>query len=203
MYRDYPDVQLFFTETEPLCSDTPCDGSSYDVCVLPAYRLAAFLENPVINRLLLPPLIAFGSAAAMPAAKAAGCTDFLCEPWEPVEFYERTRSSFKASLVSAGAVSLICSSERRLIAVRGDEPAEEIELPPSEYALFTLFSRNRGKFFNRESIALLLGCCPEGSRAADMHVSRLRARINRLLKDAGTESGDNPITTAAGRGWGI
>lgn len=195
LYRDNPDVQLFFVRTP----DTSCS-----LCILPAADLVSFLDNANDQRLLLPPLIAFGPAEAMSAAVDAGCSDYLCEPWLPIEFFERARLCCRAGLVDLGGPALGCRQDCRLAVYQDGAPIAGLYVPHAEYILFSLFSRNRGRFFGRESLAAILGLeQAAGSRAVDMHISRLRLSIKTLLLDVGLSAENNPLITSSGRGWGI
>ena len=201
LYREKnPGVQLFFCEDEPAAE--PC---AYDLYVLPAGELAGHIREPGYSRLKSPPILAFGTDVAMHAAIAAGCADYLCEPWGPPEFFERARRCCcDAALLKAGAYTLAAGAGRLLLFSNDETLIGEVSPPASEYELFRLFTRNRGRFFTRSLLSELLGYSrAEGSRSADMHVSRLRKRINTLLTGAGASVDDNPVITHSGRGWGI
>ena len=196
LYRDqYPDVQLFFRNNEP---------GPHDLIVMPAEQLPEYFKGSGNNRLLSSPLIAFGPEVAMPAAISAGCDDYLCEPWGPVEFYERARQCIQNSIVEAGGMFLNLRHNRRLQLLDGESIVADVLLSSAGHQLFRLFSRNRGSFFSREYLSAVF-CSGErkDSRAADMHVARLRKSINGLLCSAGGSEDDNPVVTLTGRGWGI
>ena len=122
----------------------------------------------------------------------------------PPEFFERARRCCDATLLKAGAYSLAAGAGRLLLFSDNETLIGKASLHASEYELFRLFTRNRGRFFSRSLLSELLGYSrAEGSRSADMHVSRLRKRINTLLTEAGASVDDNPVITHSGRGWGI
>ena len=188
-------VQLFFT---------PDPDTGSDLCILPVHMLHTVFSAGGSSRLLLPPLIAYGPARHMDAAMTAGCADYLCEPWTPAEFFRRAFNVQISNRVRIDGFSLICRGDRilRCFDDSGMETGTEY-LTGSEYALYRLFSRHRGQYFSRSAIAAVLGRkLPAGSRMVDMHVSRLRRRIDDLLNDSGA-AGRCPIRTVSGRGWGI
>ena len=197
LYKDeYPDVRLFFCDKFTGCCD---------LCVMPADKLPEYFQSTSYNSLAGPSLVAFGAEVAMPASLAAGCDDYICEPWGPLEFYERVRRCFRLSAVEAGGFHLVGLCCRKLRLVSGETVLQEVSLAQSEYEIFRLFSCNRGSFFDRESLSQFLNVESAGdfSRSVDMHVSRLRIKINRLLSGVGGTPADNPIATSTGRGWGF
>ncbi|MDC7226197.1 MAG: winged helix-turn-helix domain-containing protein [Spirochaetales bacterium] len=200
LYGDkYPSVQLFFT---------PRPSRDFDVCVISGFEVIEVFENRKTKMEYFPPIIAFGPVEVMPAAIAAGCSDFLCEPWSTVELFERARRCLGDSAVYAGNLCIVSGVEGQLSVYDADGGLHKMRLPMREYEIYRLFAGNRGEYFDRESIIRLLTPPDstvelQGSRAADMHISRLRRRINRLLVEAGGNAADNPVITVSGHGWGI
>ena len=199
LYRDnYPDVQLFFARKP--------DADSR-LCVLPADMVSGyFADNP--ERLLPAPVIAFGPASAIALSLAAGCSDYLCSPWTPEEFFERILRCCRNSDIETNDCRL-CAESGFLHCIRknadgGSGAVLSVKLSRSEDILFKTLVRNKGNYLGRGLLADMLGNRgSEGSRAVDMHVSRLRSKISYLYRQSGINPAEGPVRSAAGRGWAI
>ena len=70
--------------------------------------------------------------------------------------------------------------------------------------ILKVLTRNKGRFISRTVFAKLLGLpVGSGSRAVDMHVSRLRKKISTLNSNSGNHLPDGPVRSASGYGWTI
>ncbi len=198
LYRgQYPGVQLFF-DPEP--------GSGCDLRVVPAENLDNCLSEMRSASSAYFSVIGYGPADAMGAAIASGCSDYLCSPWTAREFYERALMCFRNSMISLGTGRLYCGNDGvpGILSVDSAIIYADECLSRSELIIFTALRKNRGDYVSRSLLSELLekGSAAD-SRAVDMHVSRLRRKINNLIKKAGADDLCAPIKTATGYGWGI
>lgn len=207
--REHPDVRLFFyNKTSDYKKLTGNANPAADLIVVPSDALPSVFNVHELERLKTPPVIAFGPPSRMRLSIAAGCRDFLCEPWSAEEFFARTVMARSLLDLFIGGSRLIPLPQRKVALVNDTLQAEVLgtaALSSSEYELFCIFRKNKASYLDRATINAVLNKknSPE-SRAADMCVSRLRKKIEKLAEDCmkGKEPGE-VIHSAEGRGWAM
>ena len=204
LYREqHPFVQLFFMENRAASEGF---DESTDVAILPESTVSLFLGMHEKDRLLLPPLIAYGASGRMRFALAAGCSDYLCEPWTVEELFARTLKCSRQTELVSGDKIIIAMDGRRLGLLSGGDGVliGTVKLSRNEYLLFRILCRNRGVFLNRETLSTVLKLNTDtASRAVDMQVSRLRKKITELLRIGGSQPEADLLLNSTGRGWSL
>jgi hypothetical protein len=142
--------------------------SNLDAVIIPAQRFLALapLQLPV-------PVLASGPPSLLAECLAAGCADYLREPWSIDEVEARL------SRHSGGAGKWPDTTgnwDGRVL--RG--PGGQQQLSPGLSALLNLLLANRGACVTREALSAMLGSSPVLGRSIDMQVSRLRGIFNQL-----------------------
>lgn len=138
------------------------------------------------------PVIAHGPAGRLRAAFLAGAADYLREPWTPEELVERAAAALRrAAAVAVGGV--------RLDGTRLSGPRGSVRLTGHQAAALRLLASRPGSAVDRAALAWAVTGRPPspGSRAVDMHVSALRAKLARVA-DPGSGPG---ITAVRRRGY--
>jgi DNA-binding winged helix-turn-helix (wHTH) protein len=121
-----------------------------------------------------------GSVHHLAAAFAAGCADFLKEPWEPVELLHRLDHSldWEAFLPLPQTFHL---TETAL-----EWAGKKVPLSFQEYVVFKMLVTNLGHTVSREALFATLWGRPGGSsRTVDMHISSLRKKLRFLTGISG------------------
>ena len=142
---------------------TAAECGDLDAMILP---VAAFLRHaPGIHPCIV---LASGPSDLIGEAFAAGCADYLREPWAPDELFARVRlrggrrfDAGGSKLVLKDGILTGCKGCRRL--------------DPAAIAALALLSANQGRLVPREALASVMGIASRGDRAVDMRISRLRA----------------------------
>ncbi|MGD9940954.1 MAG: hypothetical protein AB7T74_14260 [Clostridia bacterium] len=166
---------IFFAPTlpEPGGSENP---ASMDAVIIPAQRFLAMapLQLPV-------PVLASGPPSLLAECLAAGCADYLREPWSVDEVEARLyRHSGGAGKWPDGTGSwdgLVLSG-----------PGGRRQLSPGLAALLNLLLVNRGACVTREALAAMLGSSSMQGRSIDMQVSRLRGIFRQLALVSATQA---------------
>ena len=207
LYMDnHPDVQLFFIDSRvPHERDMP---SGTDLIVLPSEAVVRYFDHTKHSKLIRPLVIAYGPAGSMCYSIAAGCCDYLCDPWQPEELYSRLAMAGIKEELRLDEYRLICLPGRFLGILSTADPETicgRVRLSRSRLNLYRILKGNRGSYIDRETLAALLNIRrgPE-SRAVDMIVSRLKKKISGLFE--GCEAGCSAaelICSAEGRGWSL
>ena len=119
------------------------------------------------------PILVSGPSNAMAEALACGCADYLVEPWSDDELLAR-----------AGRCACFALAGQEIsfhgLQVRG--PGGEKILGPDEAYLLRLLLANRRSGISRQHLASLLRL-PEGGRAIDMRISRLRRYLQAISRN--------------------
>jgi CheY-like chemotaxis protein len=139
-----------------------------DAIIIPARRFLGLA--PVYVPV---PVLASGPPSLLAECLAAGCADYLREPWSLDELEARLarHSGAKAGWLEDGG-----SWDGKTL--RG--PGGQQILTPGLSTLFCLLLANRGTWVPREALAAILGPRATGSRSLDMQVSRLRGIFTKL-----------------------
>jgi DNA-binding winged helix-turn-helix (wHTH) protein len=125
---------------------------------------------------------------------ASGFDDFIVMPCVPAELYARIRAlewqnSEFATEERLKIGSLVVDRAAHEVSVDG----RRVTLTAKEFALLAFLAANRGRVFSRETLlARVWGSRYEGgARTVDIHVRRLRAKLNDAL----------PLETLRGAGY--
>ena len=186
-----PDVRLFFCKNPDTCPEC-------DVFVIPDSSASGFLAGGVSA-----PVICYGPPENIGICLSAGSSDYLCEPWTPAELFSRVRRSAAFGSITVQGCSISIAGRSLRLVPPEPGPCFEVELSASEAAILRTLIKNRGCYIDRAALgAIISSRAGSGSRTVDMHVSRLRKKLQALL--AGASADPVPvIQTASGRGWGI
>ncbi len=185
--RSFPAIQFFFTEK-------PDFKKKYSVYIL---NTAAFKTLPE-SFAILNPVILYGPHEYISAAMSAGAADYLCEPWTPDELTARCGklldreklylTGWELHLKPSGFIHLNNKELRQSC---------RIFLSKSERTVLRMLLMYRGTFLNRDLLNSALNTRVNGSRAADMAVSRLRSKLGDYCKS------EDFILTSTHAGWCI
>lgn len=149
-----------------------------DLEVVPAERFLAMAGSELPRA----PVFAYGPLRLMAPAFDAGCRDYLREPWSLIEL--RARASRYEGLRFL-AQSRGFELRNRALGL-GSEPERAVSLNDAEYKLLRLLVINHGSVVTRQALALeLWGKDRAPSRAIDVYIGRLRARLDALSPGAG------------------
>ncbi len=144
-------------------SDTLTEQDGYDAIVMPALRFLSLHPTSARNH-----IIASGSSAVSSQCFAAGCSDFIREPWSEEELHAR--------VLSRNAVTLIFGNGRVSMEgchVKGPAGSAWISMEASR--VITLLVTNAGQPVRREAIQAVLNSPIHSGRAIDMRIARIRA----------------------------
>lgn len=121
-----------------------------------------------------------GSVHHLPAAFAAGCEDFLKEPWEPVELLHRLNRCVDWESF------LPLPQTFHLTETAVEWAGKSIPLSFQEYVVLEMLVTNMTRTVTREALFAALWGRPGGSsRTVDMHVSSLRRKLQLLTGVSG------------------
>jgi len=128
------------------------------------------------------PSFAYGPTALMEASFAAGCLDYLREPWDLAELFARA-SRIRTLRARGGDFTV----ELRDCLLTISTPIEaEILLTEPERRLLRVLMLNAGLPVPRRSLSFALwGEERAWSRAADVHISSLRKRLEAVSPEMG------------------
>ncbi len=142
------------------------------------YVIHVFRQAELLGGNGPPPVICRGPAEELPAAWSGGCTDYLKEPWTAGELHFRTGKIL--STLDAGKTWNGLSIDTGGLAFSG----VSVPLSVQEYRILSLLIRQEGTAVPREALYYgIWGKLGGNSRAVDVHISKLRAKI------AGLQSG--------------
>ncbi len=180
----------YVEQRDPCGSLFFCPSAEAEIEVLPAERLLAEVSRPPGG--FGPPRIAYGPVSLMAASFAAGCADYLREPWSLQELAARAARLRGARCVLGGR-----SLDLRGVALSTGGGEAPLLLSEAESRLLRLLIDNTGQVVTRRAIGLALwGSERLGSRRIDALVGRLRSRIELLVPGMG-----NRIVSSRGFGY--
>jgi hypothetical protein len=158
-------------------SDRPLPGKDFDAYAMPAEELLPFLEAfaPSV------PIIAFGPPDLLVASFLAGCDDYLKDPWTFEELECRLRRF----------VALAIGGRGDGMAVRRDgieRRGKYLPITEEEYRILRAFAYSPEGAVSRLALQFALsGRATPGSRAVDVHISRLRKKVGELWPEVPRE----------------
>lgn len=107
-----------------------------------------------------------------------GADDYLPKPFNPMELLARIEAVLRRVPVAAPAPSPSRGLDPDKRAIRLDD--REIPLTPTEFRILEAMARQPGRAFTRDQLLDLMddaGAVESFDRAIDIHISRLRAKI--------------------------
>ena len=124
--------------------------------------------------------IVTGSVHHLSAAFAAGCDDYLREPWEPVEFLHRLNRCLDWESF------LPLPQTFRLTETSLEWAGKSVSLSFQEHVILKMLLTNMCRTVSREALFANLWGKPGGtSRTVDMHVSSIRKKLYLLTGVSG------------------
>lgn len=175
-------------------NNNPNNRSGPDLFIVDINLLEVFLENN--NNPSSPKFIVHGEQKDLKIAFKAGCTDFLKEPWNNDELEARILKALdsKKNLVHWNKLTL---SQKSI-----STGSHSVNISIEEYKILKKLIENSKEAVPREALLYALGGRKNiDSRAADMHISNLRKKIEFLKKIDSTCCGE--ITTIRSYGYMI
>jgi DNA-binding response OmpR family regulator len=142
------------------------------------------------------PVVAHGPAQLLRAAFLAGCDDYLREPWTAAELAVRALAILERN---RGRFAFPWGT----LEIRGEDlltPAGPVRLGVLRCRLLERLLASRGEPVPRDALALCAwGSLPRrGSRALDVHVAAIRAKLAAVMPAAGRR---RFIVAVRGRGY--
>jgi hypothetical protein len=172
----------------------PLPPGHADALLIPAEGMEPILRSP--ERLAGGPVLVHGPERELPHAFALGCRDYLREPWS----YAELRSRILHHLPSRQLYCPVSGTPISLCGNRLQSRYGSAEISEGEARLLRVLLNRPGEPVFREALELALwGRRCGGSRALDMHISKLRKKI-RSISRSGRE---NPIEAVRGIGYRI
>ncbi len=175
--------------------------ASASVLLVPASALVDDAVSPPSELPRFLPLLVTGSPAWLDALDGIRFDDYLCEPWSASELRFRLRRMAGARRLACPAgtvtwgpywISGTGRDEQQRTAQQRTAP-----LTPVQYAILEILARSGDEPVARETLAAVTGVAAGRSRAVDMQLSRLRARLRSV-----TAAWDSPPAIRAYRGHG-
>jgi len=144
-------------------SDTLINGDRYEAVIIPALRFLTMQSTGKRTN-----IIASGSSAVSSQCFAAGCSDFIREPWTEEELHARvlSRSSVKLAFGNGRVVLEGCH-------LKG--PAGSVWISVEASRIVTLLVINAGQAVHRQAIQAVINTPIRSGRAIDMRIARIRA----------------------------
>lgn len=165
---------IFFAPALPEPGSSNFD--SMDAIIIPAQL---FLSLAPLQRAV--PVLASGPPSLLAECLAAGCADYLREPWSIDEVEARltryTRNSGSWPDDTGSWDGRVLSG-----------PGGRIQLSPGLSALLDLLLANRGACVPREALSAMLVSSNSQGRSTDMQVSRLRGILIKLKLDSAAQA---------------
>ncbi|MFH2114300.1 MAG: hypothetical protein ABIJ86_07325 [Spirochaetota bacterium] len=165
---------IFFAPTLPDPGSRNSDGLA--AVIMPAQRFLALAPLQ-----LTVPVMASGPPSLLAECLAAGCADYLREPWS-IDEVEARLSRYTGGTdrwpEDGGSWDgrILCG------------PGGRQRLSPGLSALLGLLLANRGACVPRESLSAMLGLSGNHGRSIDMQVSRLRGIFNQLQLNSAAQA---------------
>jgi hypothetical protein len=166
---------IFFSPTLPTL---PVSGSSGkpDAVIIPAQRFLALapLQLPM-------PVLASGPPSLLAECLAAGCADYLREPWSVDEVEARLSRHTGGACKWPDATG---TWDGRVLS----GPCGRLQLSPGLATLLDLLLANHRACVPREALSAMLGSSRTQGRSLDMQVSRLRGIFDQLGLDSAAQA---------------
>jgi len=145
------------------------------VLIIRPVGVAAHHDAPLPRAGHLPPVLLYGSPASLDTLGDDVCDDVLVEPWTTQELRYRVRRLLER-------VSLRCAGGRLhwgryWIAADGEYPDRRVDISPAQLAMLEMLARAGDDPVPREALQAVVPDHGPTSRAVDMQLSRLRARL--------------------------
>ncbi len=156
-------------------SNNSCCKSKSQLFLVDISQLYTFLnEIPNSNNIKF---IVSGNQKDLASSFNAGCTDFLKDPWDNDELEARILKALENYNLQIEWGKLILSQKT----ISSDNFATDISI--EEYIILKKLLENKSEPVPREALLYALwGNHIKNSRAVDMHISRLRKKIEILKK---------------------
>jgi DNA-binding winged helix-turn-helix (wHTH) protein len=157
------------------CSEDAVAYPEADVYVVPSARISELLKDSY-TRLI--PTIVYGPADHLRRAYAAGCADFMKDPWTPEELHFRALKLGNRNEITFSGGSLVLGQNALLASTA------QVPLSRQERAILGLLVYHQGSCVSRDALSYVSrGIAAGASRAIDMHVSHVRKKIGCLMGD--------------------
>ena len=187
--RRFPGLQITF-------SKNPLEPQCVSLYVTEIRRIAE-IPNIGSKTAAFLPVLAYGSPEELSNAWEAGCADYMKNPWTMTELHFRidrllTVSGNRSNVgeIQIEGTQLVCDGYR-------------LDLSAQERKILSFLIRNNGDVVPREALYYgIWGSSAEGSRAVDVHISKLRNKLKRLQRDL-SPGKRVAITTIRGEGYSI
>jgi DNA-binding response OmpR family regulator len=122
------------------------------------------------------PFIAYGPPEDLKSAFLFGSADYLKDPWSPAELEIRVKKQLGENKITFPWGSLFY----RPTVVQSEFGRTELTF--HEYQIFAMLAREQGNIVPREALFYaLFGKPVPGSRAVDMHITKIRRKIRPVL----------------------
>ena len=142
-------------------------------------------------------IIGYGPAEVLDLGIDELCADFVAVPWTDPELRYRVRRAGAGRSLACGD-GVISWGWNWVAAVGTDGAVRHVSLSPTESAILNVLARATGETVPREVLGDVLGADTTGeSRALDMRISRLRARLREV-----TEGWEHSPSVVSHRGRG-
>lgn len=143
------------------------------------------------------PVLCYGPAEALSTAWAAGCSDYLKEPWTNHELHFRIEKLLSAKErelrigeVVIGHTQMSCGPNR-------------LPISAQERKILALLCRHPGVAVHREALYYAIwGKTGDTSRVVDMHISKLRRKLAELQNGL-PETNRIELKTLRGEGYAL